>query len=101
LNARNGPNKAKHNKISEKYEQRPTPKRLTSLLAIGIIINDPRAEKKMAPPILASVIPILSAICGIYVTQVLKTKLKQKNKNAEEKYFLCLMNILNESIEMF
>jgi hypothetical protein len=51
--------------------------------------NAPRAEKKIALPILPSVIPILSAICGIYVTHVLKIKLKQEYKKDDAKYFFC------------
>jgi hypothetical protein len=51
--------------------------------------NAPRAEKKIALPILPSVIPIFSAIWGIYVTHVLKIRLKQEYRKAEAKYFLC------------
>jgi len=60
--------------------------------------KEPRAAKKIAPPILPSVIPILSATYGIYVTQVLNIRLKKKKRKAEEKYFRCLINILIESI---
>ena len=57
--------------------------------------NAPNPEKKIAFPILPSVIPIFSAICGIYVTQVLKIKLKQAYRNAEAKYFLfCKKNLI-------
>ena len=57
-------------------------------LQILIMKNAPRAEKKIALPILPSVIPIFSAIWGMYVTQVLKIRLKQEYKKAEAKYFL-------------
>jgi hypothetical protein len=45
----------------------------------------PSEEKKSAPPIFPSVMFSLSAMKGIYVTHVLKRRLKQEYKKAGAK----------------
>jgi hypothetical protein len=77
LVARNGPNETTQYKQREKKVILPTPNMPINLLQIGIINNEPREAKKIAPPILPSVIPILSAIYGMYITQTLNKRLKQ------------------------
>jgi len=70
-----------------------------------IMKNAPSPEKKIAFPILPSVIPIFSAIWGIYVTHVLNIKLKQAYRKAEAKYFLFrkknLIEIIHDKNQMW
>jgi len=86
--ARKGPKKQMQYAIKAKYVYLPTPTRSIKCLQMRIMKNAPNPEKKIAFPIRPSVIPIFSAMCGIYVTQVLNIKLKQAYRNAEAKYFL-------------
>lgn len=86
--ARKGPKKQIQYEISAKYVYLPTPTLSTKYLQIRIIKNAPKAEKNMAFPIFPSVSSSFSAINGMYVTQVLKMRLKHAYRKAEAKYFL-------------